>query len=204
MARSKDRKPVNPGVESTILIDHKEIIQSASAYGDVAVSLANNLSPYDDPRLNVIFTNGALALELYFKSQLIERIFEPAHVEITPDGEVVLAEENHLNPNPQTNEITILHSRLQIKDGCKTHKLAKLYRKLSQNTQNSILNAVTNETSKIQTDKEMLDFLKVINDFFVIKRYHFEAFLTGVEGDRRHLHTLLSVLKGVKSALADV
>lgn len=204
MARSKDRKPVNPGVESTILIDHREIIESASAFGDVAISMSNDLSPYDDPKLNVIFTNGALALELYFKSQLIERIIAPVHVEITPDGEVVTTEEKPPNPNPQTNEITIFHSRLQIKDGCKTHELAKLYRNLSQDTKNSILKAVANETSEIQTDSEMLEFLAIINEFFVIKRYHFEAFLTGVESDRRHLYTLLPVLKGVRSALADV
>ncbi|VVQ23341.1 hypothetical protein PS925_05295 [Pseudomonas fluorescens] len=202
MAKSKTRKPINPGFESTIWIDQSHVVESASAFADVAIALSSELSPHGDPKLNVIFTNGSLALELFFKSQLIERIVEPAFVEMTPEGERITTEEHYINQELPNFVVAIHHSRLKVKEGCKSHELVKLYECLDQDTQVNILRSISNETLKIQTKADLLDFLSVINNFFVDKRYHFEGFINGVESDRVHLYTLLPVLKGVKSALA--
>ncbi len=202
MPKSKSRQRANPGFESTIWIDHTHIIESASAFGDVAIALSQQLNPYDDPRLNVLFTNGALALELYFKSQLVERVFDPAFVEMTDDGVIVTTEERYLNGTPSV--VAIHHSRLEVKNEFRSHELAKLYQYLNQGTQTSILNAISDETDLIQTQDEMLEFLETINNFFIEKRYHFESFLTGIESDKKYIYTLIPVLKGVKSALANI
>ncbi|WP_322364598.1 hypothetical protein [Pseudomonas sp. Teo4] len=45
MPKPKKRQRENPGFESTILIDPKDIIESASAFGDVAISLSLQLNP---------------------------------------------------------------------------------------------------------------------------------------------------------------
>ncbi|AUY33345.1 hypothetical protein [Pseudomonas sp. PONIH3] len=201
MPKPKKRQRENPGFESTILIDPKDIIESASAFGDVAISLSHQLNPYGDPRLNVVFTNGAFALELYFKSQLVERIFEPAFIEMTAEGESVITEEQYLSGAP--NVAVFHHSRLEVKEGFKSHKLSILYQHLSEDTRARILTAVSTETSKIQTQKDMQEFLETINDFFVNKRYHFEEFITDIESDKKYIYTLVPVLNGVKSALAD-
>ncbi|MNF17594.1 hypothetical protein D3C80_2211840 [compost metagenome] len=47
----------------------------------------------------------------------------------------------------------------------------------------------------------MTEFLSAINDFFVYKRYEFEDFISGVQADKKYLHTMIPVLRGVKSAL---
>lgn len=202
MPRSKSRQRANPGFESTIWIDHTHIIESASAFGDVAIALSQQLKPYDDPRLNVLFTNGALALELYFKSQLVERVIDPAFVVMTDDGVIVTTEEQYLNGTQGV--VAIHHSRLEVKNEFRSHELAKLYTYLSQSTRTSILNAVSDETALIQTQDEILEFLQTINNFFIEKRYSFENFLTGIESDKKYIYTLIPVLKGVKSALANI
>lgn len=202
MPKSKNLQRANPGFESTIWIDHTHIIESASAFGDVAIALSQQLNPYDDPRLNVLFTNGALALELYFKSQLVERGFDPAFIEMTDDDAIVTTKEQYLNDSPGI--VTILHSRLEVKKEFSSHELVKLYQHLNQDTQNRILSAVSDETAKIQTQDEMLEFLETINNFFEEKRYHFESFLTGIESDKKYIHTLIPVMKGVNSALANI
>ncbi|RMN29890.1 hypothetical protein ALQ61_03398 [Pseudomonas coronafaciens pv. zizaniae] len=202
MPKSKNLHRANPGFESTIWIDHTHIIESASAFGDVAIALSQQLNPYDDPRLNVLFTNSALALELYFKSQLVERGFDPAFIEMTDDDAIVTTKEQYLNDSPGI--VTILHSRLEVKKEFSSHELLKLYQHLNQDTQNRILSAVSDETAKIQTQDEMLEFLETINNFFEEKRYHFESFLTGIESDKKYIHTLIPVMKGVNSALANI
>ncbi|MDZ3993331.1 hypothetical protein PspTeo4_24792 [Pseudomonas sp. Teo4] len=120
---------------------------------------------------------------------------------MTAEGESVVTEEQYLNGAP--NVVVIHHSRLEVKEGFKSHKLSELYQHLSEDTRARILTAVSTETSKIQTQEDMQEFLQTINDFFVNKRYHFEEFITGVESDKKYIYTLVPVLNGVKSALAD-
>ncbi|MFZ3282924.1 hypothetical protein [Pseudomonas sp.] len=200
MKKSKINKPENPGFESTIWINESDIVESASAFGDVALNMSHTLSPYGDSRLNVIFTNGALALELFFKSQLVDRVFEPAYIEI--ESQSVTTEERYWSQTTPSI-VAVHHSRLQVPAKFRTHELAKLFEFIDTKTQSNILASVSKETQKIQTKDHMMEFLLSINNFFIDKRYGFEGFITGVDADIRHLYTLIPVLRGVKSALSD-
>lgn len=201
MSKSKKESPKNPGFESTIWVDKNYILESAAAFGDVAIELAKVLTPYGDPRLNVLFTNGALALELYFKAQVVERVFDPAYFKITPDGNQHPATEKEYVEQVTPSVVSILHSRLQVPKKYRTHELVELFASLSDEVQDKIVGFVSAEVSKIQSKKDMLAFLGVISCFFVDKRYEFEGFISGVETDKIHIYTLIPLLQAMKLSM---
>ncbi|MNN81235.1 hypothetical protein D3C81_1980400 [compost metagenome] len=79
--------------------------------------------------------------------------------------------------------------------------MAKLFGHLNEEAQTNILISVSKETGKIQTRDDMMEFLSAINGFFVDKRYEFETFISGIQTDKKHMYTLIPVLRGVKNAL---
>lgn len=191
----------NPGFESTIWVDKNYILESAAAFGDVAIGLAKVLSPYGDPRLNVLFTNGALALELYFKAQVVEQVVDPAYFKITPDGNQHPATEKEYVEQVTPSVVSILHSRLQVPKKYRTHELVELFASLSDEVQDKIVGFVSVGVSKIQSKKDMLVFLGLIICFFVDKRYEFEGFISGVETDKVHIYTLIPLLQAMKVSI---
>ncbi|MFZ4968320.1 hypothetical protein ACL9RJ_29105 [Pseudomonas sp. Mn2068] len=201
MSKSKKEAPKNPGFESTIWIDESHILESAAAFGDVAIELAKSLSPYSDPRLNVVFTNGALALELYFKAQVVERVFDPAYFEITPDGNQRPATEKQYIEQTKPSVVSILHSRLQVPKKYRTHELVELFVNLSDEIQDKIVGFISGSVPKIKSKKDMVEFLGLINCFFVDKRYEFEGFISGVEADKIHIYTLIPLLQAMKESM---
>ncbi len=121
MGKNDKRKPPNPGLNSTIWIDKRYITDMATAFSDCAEQLANGWHDPHDARINAIYTNAVLALELYFKSRLVKRVFDPTYMRISEDNQMIITtEEDYYNTEERDYSVVAqMHSRLVVPKKCK-------------------------------------------------------------------------------------
>jgi hypothetical protein len=199
MPKKNDELP-NPGLSSTIWIEPTYISDMASSFSEIAISLSQKWVDPHSVETNVIYTNALLALELFFKSQLVVRKNDPAYVDVSSDTPQLTDEESYYNAN--SSVVAIHHSRLIVPQQYRTHDVEKLFSYLSSNIKEIIITEVVKETRRINNEPELVIFLGKIKNFFVDKRYDFEFFKEAVPKDSNYIHTLIPVLKGVKRAIS--
>ncbi|RXN73436.1 hypothetical protein D0Z62_06370 [Providencia rettgeri] len=186
----------NPGFDSTIYVYPQQIADIAYAFSEVAISLAKGpLDAYGDKR-NVIFTNAAFAIELYFKAFFVKRVSAPFHF-IVKNGQYEEAEFN------RENRVTMWHSRLTVPKEYQKHDLHWLFNALSDELKGRIMQEVRQISLSIKTPTDLQKFFKDIKNLFVDKRYEFQYFIYGVPRDSHVIHVLIPVLKAIGKALAN-
>lgn len=190
------KKQPNPGLTDTIWIERSYIIEMAHGFSEVAAIMASTLgSDPHEPKRNVVYTNALLAIELYFKSTLAIRNFDPAHVVMIDERTMSLGSEEQIE-NGEAN-ITFMHSTLKMPSGKKTHDIHELFNALDEELKDAILNNIAEETSLINDMKGLDDFLFKIREYFVTKRYAFEFFIEAVPVDTNYMSVLMPVLRGI-------
>ncbi|MBF7995170.1 MULTISPECIES: hypothetical protein [Rahnella] len=198
---SKPKTPPNPGVSSTLWIGPEYILDMAATFSDVAINLADGWVDPLDPKKNVIYTNAVLALELYFKALLVERMTDPAYVKISEGNEFIeVTEEEYLDPEEAI--VAIHHSRLVVPKEHQTHDIHALYLSLNEDTRKKIVAEIAELNRSIASEEVLLEFLSKIKNYFVSKRYAFEFYQEAVPVDSNYLFSLIPVLKGVRKALS--
>lgn len=190
------KKFENPGFDSTIYVSPQQIADTAYAFSEVAISLAKGPLDAHDVKRNVIFTNAAFAIELYFKAFLVKRVSAPFDF-IVKNGQVEEAEIN------EENRVTVWHSRLMVPKEYQKHDLHLLFNALSDELKECVMQEVLQISHSIKTPTDLQEFFKDIKSFFVDKRYEFQYFIHGVPKDSHVIHVLIPVLKAIGKALAN-
>ncbi|EKN4689605.1 hypothetical protein ABF236_003398 [Yersinia ruckeri] len=187
MSNKNKRKkfiPKNPESDSSVYIEPQRIADTARVFSDVAIELSQNRLDTHDVELNVIYTNATLAIELYFKAFLVERVSAPYDLK-GGDGEV-----------------TYWHSRLELPEEYESHSLDFLYTKLCPKLKNQLVIEVVENTS-IKSADELESFIFKIKGYFVSKRYEYERFILGVPADSNVIYTLIPLLKCIRKVFAN-
>lgn len=186
----------NPGLKETIWIDNNYISEMAHGFSQMALNMAATLEndPHE-PKRNVVYTNALLAIELYFKSKIAVRVFDPAHAIINDNQTLSLGDEEQIESG--IANIAIMHSRVVMPDGRKTHDIHVLFNALEDDFKKSILTNVMNETPLIKDMKALDDFILKVKGYFVTKRYAFEFFQEAVPPDADYMLILIPVIKGI-------
>ncbi|MCW6615617.1 hypothetical protein [Yersinia ruckeri] len=194
MSNKNKRKkfiPKNPELDSSVYIEPQRIADTARVFSDVAIELAQNRLDTHDVKLNVIYTNATLAIELYFKAFLVERVSAPYDLK----GGKGEAKADELC-------VTFLHSRLELPEEYESHSLDFLYTKLCQKLKNQLVHEVIENTS-IKSADELESFIFKIKGYFVSKRYEYERFILGVPADSDVIYTLIPLLKCIRKVFAN-
>ncbi|HGH4675502.1 TPA: hypothetical protein ACJIWR_000126 [Enterobacter bugandensis] len=202
MGKNDKRKPPNPGLNSTIWIDNKYITDMATAFSDCAEQLADGWHDPHDARTNAIYTNAVLALELYFKSRLVTREFDPTYTRVTNDAQMVITTEDDYY-NTEERDYTVvahMHSRLVVPEKFKTHNIFDLFIALKDSDKEIILERIKEETKNISDMDSLKNFIEEIKNYFVSKRYAFEFFLEAIPKDSNYIYTVMPILRGVRKA----
>ncbi|ELY2669299.1 hypothetical protein SMZ63_002479 [Cronobacter sakazakii] len=202
MGKNDKRKPPNPGLNSTIWIDKRYITDMATAFSDCAEQLANGWHDPHDARINAIYTNAVLALELYFKSRLVKRVFDPTYMRISEDNQMIITtEEDYYNTEERDYSVVAqMHSRLVVPKKMQTHDVFELFIALPDSEKEIILEHVKEETKNISDMDSLNKFIESIKDYFVSKRYAFESFLEAIPKDSNYIYTVMPILRGVRKA----
>lgn len=196
MSRRKQKEYKNPGFDSTIYVLPQQIADTANAFREIAISLAKDHLDAHDVKRNVIYTNAAFAIELYFKAFLVKRISAPFDCTIE-DGQGVQTEVD------DENCITIWHSRLVVPDEYQKHNLQLLFNALNDELKELVTQEILLASKSIKTPAELLEFFNDIKNYFVDKRYEFQDFIFGVPKDSYAIHVLIPVLNAIGKALAN-
>lgn len=199
----KNRTPFpNPGSASTIWIGPDYITDMATAFSDCAELLAKGWHDPLDAKTNAIYTNAVLALELYFKSRLVERVEDPAYMKITPDQQFEPTTEDDYYSEEDRHYIVVAqrHSRLVVPQEHKTHNVLQLFNALSQGDKDIIFKNIQAEMNRSFDMDDLVMFIESIKDYFVSKRYAFENFIEAVPSDSNYIYTVIPILRGVKKA----
>lgn len=195
MSNKNKRKkyiPKNPELDSSVYIEPQRIADTARVFSDVAIELAQNRLDTHDVKLNVIYTNAALAIELYFKAFLVERVAAPYDF-IGSDVEKKEANDSC---------VTFWHSRLELPEDYESHSLDFLYQKLCPKLKNQLVHEVVENTS-IKSADELESFIFKIKGYFVSKRYEYERFILGVPADSDVIYTLIPLLECIRKVFAN-
>ncbi|MEM5490868.1 hypothetical protein [Enterobacter cloacae] len=187
----------NPGLTDTIMIPRSYISDMAHGFSEAALTMAATLGsdPHEAKR-NVVYTNSLLAIELYFKSKLVIRKFEPANAVVIDERTIALGSEEQVE-NGEAN-IQIMHSTLQMPIGKRTHDIHTLFNELDEEFKITLLNNIINETPLIEDMKGLDDFIFKIKNYFVAKRYAFNYFIEAVPPDANYMYVLIPVLRGIR------
>lgn len=196
MSKRKQKEYENPGFDSTIYVFPQQISDTANAFSEVATSLAKGPLDAHDVKRNVIYTNAAFAIELYFKAFLVKRISAPFDFTIE-NGQVDKAEFD------DENRVTMWHSRLVVPREYQKHNLNLLFNALSDELKERVTQEVLQATNSIKTPTDLLKFFNDIKNYFVDKRYEFQDFISGVPKDSHIIHVLIPVLNAIGNALAN-
>ncbi|ARB84887.1 MULTISPECIES: hypothetical protein [Yersinia] len=196
MSKRKQKEYENPGFDSTIYVFPQQIADTANAFREIAVSLAKVPLDAHDVKRNVIYTNAAFAIELYFKAFLVKRVSAPFDCIIEND-QVVQAEFD------DENRVTLWHSRLVVPEEYQKHNLQLLFNALGDELKERVTQEVLQASSSINTPIELLEFFNDIKSYFVDKRYEFQDFIFGVPKDSHVIHVLIPVLNAIGKALAE-
>lgn len=186
----------NPGLKETIWIDNSYISDMAHGFSQMALNMAATLGndPHE-PKRNVVYTNALLAIELYFKSVIAVRVIDPAHAIMNDNQTLSLGDEEQIESG--IANIALMHSRLKMPDGRKTHDIHVLFNALKEDFKKAILTNVMRETPLIKDMQCLDDFILKIKGYFVTKRYAFEFFQEAVPPDANYMFTLIPVIKGI-------
>lgn len=191
------KEQANPGLTNTIWIDRSYISDMAHGFSEAALTMAETLGndPHE-PKRNVVYTNSLLAIELYFKSVLVIRKFEPAHAFVIDESTIALGSKEQVE-NGEAN-IHIMHSTLQMPSGKWTHDIHTLFKELDEKLKIALLNNIINETTLIKDMNGLEDFIIKIKEYFVRKRYAFNYFIEAVPPDANYMYVLIPVLRGIR------
>ncbi len=174
----------------------------ATAFSDCAEQLANGWHDPHDARINAIYTNAVLALELYFKSRLVKRVFDPTYMRISEDNQMIITtEEDYYNTEERDYSVVAqMHSRLVVPKKMQTHDVFELFIALPDSEKEIILEHVKEETKNISDMDSLNKFIESIKNYFVSKRYAFESFLEAIPKDSNYIYTVMPILRGVRKA----
>ncbi|HAK5377454.1 TPA: hypothetical protein H1V70_004905 [Salmonella enterica] len=195
MSKRKQKEYENPGLDSTIYVLPQQIADTANAFREIAISLSKDHLDAHDVRWNVIYTNAVFAIELYFKSFLVERVSAPFDFPVK-NREGFQAEFD------DENRATIWHTRLDVPEKYQTHNLRLLFNALSDELKERVMQEVLQESATIKTQADLLEFFNVVKNYFVDKRYEFQNFIFGVPKDSHIIYILIPVLNAISKALA--
>lgn len=195
MSKRKQKEYENPGLDLTIYVLPQQIADTANAFRETAISLSKDHLDAHDVRRNVIYTNAVFAIELYFKSFLVERVSAPFDFSVK-NREISQAEfdDEHI--------VTSWHTRLEVPEKYQTHNLQLLFNALSDELKERVMQEVLQESTTIKTQADLLKFFNVVKNYFVDKRYEFQNFIFGVPKDSHIIYVLIPVLNAISKALA--
>ncbi|EMW29973.1 hypothetical protein [Escherichia coli] len=195
MSKRKQKEYENPGLDSTIYVLPQQIADTANAFRETAISLSKDHLDAHDVRRNVIYTNAVFAIELYFKSFLVERVSAPFDFSVK-NRELSQAEFD------DEHSATFWHTRLEVPEKYQTHNLQLLFNALSDELKERVMQEVLQESTTIKTQADLLKFFNVVKNYFVDKRYEFQNFIFGVPKDSHIIYVLIPVLNAISKALA--
>ncbi|EJC8215847.1 MULTISPECIES: hypothetical protein [Enterobacteriaceae] len=195
MSKRKQKEYENPGFDSTIYVFPQQIADTANAFREIAISLSKGHLDAHDVKRNVIYTNAAFAIELYFKSFLVKRVSAPFDC-VVENGEVFQAEFD------DENRVTVWHSRLVVPEEYQKHNLQLLFNALSDELKERVMQEVLQVSTSIKTPADLLEFFNVVKNYFVDKRYEFQDFIFGVPKNSHVIYVLIPVLNAIGKALA--
>lgn len=195
MSKRKQKEYENPGFDSTIYVFPQQIADTANAFREIAISLSKGHLDAHDVKRNVIYTNAAFAIELYFKSFLVKRVSAPFDG-VVENGEVFQAKFD------DENRVTVWHSRLVVPEEYQNHNLQLLFNALSDELKERVMQEVLQVSTSIKTPADLLEFFNVVKNYFVDKRYEFQDFIFGVPKNSHVIYVLIPVLNAIGKALA--
>lgn len=194
---SKDKKEkIGPGIDSTLQVPLSIINEMALSFAKVAIDEFAKIHYGDtlDVRKYTSFTNGALALELFFKSFTAERKYYPSYIKLTSEEDYeVFTDEEYLS-NPEQSIVGVLHSVIEIPKAQRKHDLDLLFTSIPAEEKKIFLDYVYERSPLIKDEASFFKFITDIKLYFVEKRYPFEDFQFSVPADNSHLRTLHNVL----------